>query len=461
MNIDPVSGQTLQDDHRRAHLSMYKRISHMATKLYTMLLTPGEGAMWDDLSDVQRFHDTYLKCFVEDYLIISAPYRLGTKGGSLAVHIFMELSRAHCVLSYQSLMDEKRDILNNVATDIVPMQLFSFADCLSDFWKLPDTVSIFKYGQDEIIATLLMLTKRISEMPFRDDTVDDFRRIVHILYTRNSVFCCQTCSLAALNVEEMRAEITNDAGETEYVANRDYINLCSIYFNRLFRRLHYFDQLLNNIQEIDGDHDYATIQQWVEEDLCTSLGTEGIEDTYALACDKSYDFPGDNEWFKYKYPARPDEKGPILDCIRPVQAKLYFSANMLSKDPILAAAAGFRADHQGVSARMFVLMAVDQWFRGVYGAQWLNAVLIPNDSIERADIKLRKCKFPCLLQVLTGYWVYSRGKIYPTDSIYQTVYTWFYIVRRDYDSKLLQIDLSARINKLLRSRQQVQQGFSL
>jgi len=457
MNFEPVSSQTLLDDHRRGHLLMYQKLRQVAAKLYILLQS--DHLQQRDLNEMQRFHDNYLTCFVQDYPIISTHYRLGTKGGSLAMHIFMELSRAHWLLSYKKLADEKHTILNSAAVlDNVPMQLFSLSNCASEFWQSTDKLSIFKYGQREVIDALLMMTRRINEMPFQEDTLDDFRKLVHILYTRNSVFCCQTCSLAALNVEEMRDELPDG----QYVANRDYINLCSIYFNCLFRRLYYFDKLSDNIEVVVLPDDSAEcIEHWVEADICHSLGTEGIEDTYAMACDRSFDFPGDEEWFKYKYPARPSEKGPILDCIRPVQAKMYFSAGMITKDPILAAAHGFRADHQGVSARLFVLMAVDQWFRSVYGAQWLNAVLINNSDIEISDVKLRKCKFPCLLQVLTGFWVYSRGKIYPTNNIYQTVYMWFYILQRDYSGKLLQIDLSAQLKTLLTSRQDIDKEYLL
>jgi hypothetical protein len=303
---------------------------------------------------------------------------------------------------------------------------------------------------------LLLLTRRIVEMPFEQTAIMDFRQILLSLYTRNCVFFCQTCSSAALNVEDMRVLHPNG----EFMFNRDYAMFCTIYFNQLFRRIHYYDTLKSKIFRVTT-RNTEDIQDWVKYDICEFLGVEGVEDTYAQACDGSFNFPGDEEWFKYKYVERAIERGPILNYVRPAQAQIYFSPNVISQDPILAATQGFREDREGICARMFVLMAIDQRFRSVYGLYWLNAILIKNNKIEHSRNQLLKSPFPCLVQVLCGFWVYSRGKIYPTNNIYETIYTWFYILRKEYNSTILKIDLTQQINSLLDNNSDGETAFQI
>ena len=444
MKINPNPLREYKD--RTSSRQVYTNINNISKYLTEILNTLDNN---HNLSDIQRFYDNYLECFVEDYHTLGKHEAIGNKRGSTAMHIFVELSRACFILKYRQLMKEKQMVINHVEQTDQLLVVFSLKKCKSDFWYSDNDKNIFVYNQDEIIDLLLLLTKRIVEMPYNQSTLSDFKRIILALFTRNSVFFCQTCSETALNVEDMRSKYSDN----EYIFNRDYAMFCTIYFNQLFRRLHYYKQIEKNINN-PLDIDCTSVKQWVRSELCDALGVEGVEDTYALACDQTYDYPGDDEWFKYKFVERAAEKGSILDCIRPAQAQLYFSPNVISLDPILNAADGFRADQQGVMARLFVLMAVDQRFRSVYGIPWLQCVLVKNHQIEYSRIKLQKHHFPCLVQVLCGFWVYTKGQFYPTNNIYKTIYTWFYILRRDYNCKLLRIDLSEQTKKLLDSPEQ-------
>jgi len=395
-----------------------------------------------DISKVDHFYNVYFKYFIEDYQSLNKLFMIGSKRGSIAMHIFVELSRAHFIMNYRLLMSEKEMILKGEKKDDM-LQLYSLKNCKSDFWYVDNDKNIFTYNQQELIDLILSLTKKIAEMPYNDNTLADFKQIVLILFTRNSVFFCQTCSDVSLNVDEMRRKY-ND----EYSINREYAMFCTIYFNQLFRRIYYYDQIATSIIKMEQP-DTLMVEEWIKEDVCGTLGTEAIEDTYAQACDDSYTFPGDEEWFKYICPGESADKGPVLNYIREDQAKLYFSPNVISIEPILSATKGFRADHQGVSTRMFVLMALDQHFRCNYGIEWLNTILVKNNRIEYSRIKLRKHPFPCLVQILCGFWVYSKDYFYPTNNIYDTIHTWFYILQKDYNCNLLGIDLREQTNSLL------------
>ena len=454
MNSKPIRSEAINQNETESSARIYEDIRNISYVLHRFLMLLPAEIPARDIRALQRFYERYTAYFIEDYIVLSKMYRQGTKCGSIAMHIFVELSRAHWVLTYKTLYDEKQAILDNVEFEQTPMQLFSFSNCLSEFWRTDDTTPIFKFGQAEIIQAVLMLTRRVNEMPYETNTMNDFRLLAHILYTRNCIFFCQTCTLSSLNMEGMYDTIADG----QYVANRNYYMLCTIYFNCLMRRLYYYDNIVKKTIDIG---DCTQIENWIENDVCQLMGVEGIEDVYALVCDKVFEYPGDASWFYYKYPSLPQTKSKVLDCIRPEQAKLYLGANILTKDPIIAATKGFRPDRRGLSSRMFVLYAIDQWFRATYAVRWLNAVRIDNDKIEQCGDKMRLNKFPCLLQLISGYWVYSHGVVYPTNNIYQTVYTWFYILRRDYDSKLLRIDLSTQINKLFGGQVEEPVGFFL
>ena len=171
----------------------------------------------NDLSNVQRFYDKYKKYFIEEYSVIGAHVQVGMKRGSLAMHIFVELSRAHFILKYEQLMNEKQMIIHG-SKGAHLIQAFSLKNCKTEFWHSDNDKSIFMYNQNEIIALLLLLSRRIVEMPFEQTAIMDFRQILLSLYTRNCVFFCQTCSSAALNVEDMRVLHPNG----EFMFNRDY-----------------------------------------------------------------------------------------------------------------------------------------------------------------------------------------------------------------------------------------------
>jgi hypothetical protein len=249
----------------------------------------------------------------------------------------------------------------------------------------------------------------------------------------------------------MRVAIS--AEEDLFIPNRDYMMLCCIYFNAVQRRLYYWTQLSANVVAIEnGWFSARNTEQWFEHDVLQSLGEEGYEDIYGEARECSFEFVGDTEWFSYRYPERPKAKGPILDCIRPIEAAEYFKVVKLSKQLLIDTSKDHRNDMTGKCSRLFVLMAINQYFRNNYGISWRAAVVVENADIEASEIKLYKSPFPCLIKILGDYWVYNRGLLYPSDNIYQTFAMWLYLIHKKYNNWFGKINLEYLAKPLLRKR---------
>jgi hypothetical protein len=301
------------------------------------------------------------------------------------------------------------------------------------------------YSQNDIFDTVLFLTERIDELTCDEETIEEFRTFVYALYTRNGALFCEATTADTLDMPNMRTPTTV---KHLFVPNQDYMMFCTIYFNHLLRRLYYYDKLKENMGSVElPSGSVQRCKEWVKTSVLDSLGTEGFEDAYSSACEQCYHFPGDTQWFQYRYPARQPVTGPVLDCIRPVFAKRYFSDDRVTKDPILAAVD--RCDHQGQCSRVFVLVALDQYMKTHYNASWRDAVVIDNEGIELSQFKLVKANAPCLLQLLSRYWVYDQARIYPCDNIYSAITTWMYILREKYNAALFGVSLATLTQLIL------------
>lgn len=427
----------------------YQRIQAFAAHL-TKLLNKLDNLTEDELASVSILYKRYFETFVEDYQSYNEIYTADGVRGTKAMHLFVELSRAHFILQYARLKKERAILLESQKENPSFLVTYSLKTCKSDFWQQNDNEkSILDYNQEEIMDMLLMLTKRANEMPFEKDCVQDFEMLVLAVFTRNSIFFCQSCSIESLNLDNMRSKLPVSYCPTGYVPNRDYMIFVTIYFNALQRRLYYYSQMSRNIQQVAVEPELTKkCEDWVRKTVVKNMGSEGFEDTYMATCEECFRFSGDKEWFGYRYPGRPLTLGPLLDCIRPAEAKAYFIAYKVTLEPVLDAAVG-RNDHQGYRSRQFVLNAIDQYIRAQYNTPWLDAVMIVNESIERSSDKLCKTLCPCLLQVLSDFWVYSGGKIYPTSNIYETIVTWFKVLKEEYRCRLFRVDLSPLVNLIL------------
>lgn len=440
------------DGHRAGMRNFYKMLSKNADVTYNVLCDL-DNIDQSGMEQMELLYRGYLSLFIEDYKEFSKPYTVNQERGCAAMHVFVEMSRLHFILQYQRLKDEKTQVLYDatIRDSFDTLLTFSFEKCQSEFWRNTSdpqfhNQSIMTYGQSKIIAALLHISKRMEEMPYTTEIYEDFNMLVLALFTRNSVLLCEACSIEAFDHLNMRTLVKDQL----YTFNQDYIMLCTIYFNAIQRRLYYWNQFESLVLEVPEGIPTEKLESWFADDLLPGLGDEGFDDIFNTAMDNGYDFVGDKEWFVYRYPQRVVSKGPVLDCIRPVEAQQYFNAPHYSKDVTLGLSRGHRSDFNGKVGRRFVLLAIDQYFRNHHNIGWYDAVVVNNDDIEDAELKLCKSPFPCFLQVLGDYWVYLEGNVYVCDNIYTSFGLWLYLIHKKYNNWFHTVNIKYLIKALFK-----------
>lgn len=341
----------------------------------------------------------------------------------VSVNIFIELSRSNFLLNYNEIIAESDEIKK---LEGLPTKDYNVLWSMSKSKHFPDAsnLAIMMYKQTDVINLLLLLTEKLDQLTF--DSISELERILKLLWTRNAVFVCQV--------------VENDSGMTLI----EYMTFCTIYFHAIFRRMFYY-KLIPKGPNIDLPFDNC--KKWIRTEVCEGLGSEGFEDCYAKACEECYHFPGDLEWFKFRYPEMQAQTGPILDCFRKEMAKKYFTDYRSSMDSVLAVYN--QPSHSGQCSRTFIINAIDQYMRMHFNIPWKDGVVIKNDGIEGSKHKLFRKSAPFIVQVYSRYSVYEDSKIYSSDDIYQTFTFWCLLLYRNYKSQLFGTDLGRLVKKIL------------
>jgi hypothetical protein len=433
-------------------ISMHKALCAWAKKNTRYLQIINKGTDLLPLSEFRDIHSDGLKALIVDYngwktlLDIKPPepsraevlktieQKLASSGDAtksavvrhcVAADLFVELSRTNFIVMYQSLKEESARIEEEVKrTKGLPTGDYDVLWSLdkSVYFYAPLSAPLMSFGHPEIRKTLMVLTERIDQLPF--EAFDETKRLLKILYTRNSVFFCQK---------------TDGVPET-----RDYMTFCCIYFHAIQRRIFYYE-LLDRFQcNVSG----AAVREWVANSVCTMLGSEGFEDCFGKSCEEAYRFPGDADWFAYRYPALPAQTGSILGCFRPEHAKRYYTDYRLSQEAVLAAVD--QDSHSGHCARLFVINAIDQYMRVHHGIPWKDGLVIQNNGLEGSHVKLFRGDAPYLVQVFSRYSVYYKGSICSKNCIYETFACWLNVLKTHYGSAVFETTmLTTLVNKLL------------
>jgi hypothetical protein len=186
---------------------------------------------------------------------------------------------------------------------------------------------------------------------------------------------------------------------------------------------------------------------WFEEEVCKSLGTEGFEDLYAKSCEECYQFPGDAEWFKFRYPELQVQTGPVLDSMRKPMAKKYYTDYRISLESALGVYN--QITHSGQCSRIFILNAIDQYMKNTFGVTWRDGIVIKNDALEGSSKKLLRKGTPYIVQIYSRFSVYDNSKIYTSDDLYEVFFYWAYLVKTKYNYEVFGTNLKLMIDKFL------------
>lgn len=307
------------------------------------------------------------------------------------------------------------------------------------------TQTILSYSQSQIIDAFFYITEQIDMITYEE--LPELMSIFDAVYTRMCIFFCHPHTGDVLDDISKRDKVDDDM----FIVNGEFKEFCVIYCQTILKRKFFFkimstrltDELPPSVLKADNVLEFFT------KDVFAFLGEEALQDNYVACCIPTYKFAGDAEWSRFLYGDANATVGEIIQVMRP-RYKDQFYTEMEVRSPRIFE--GVRQGGQkGKNCRMCVLAAISKYLDVYYKVpHWMNCILIPFDkmSTHQATVKIKQNRTPLLLQVISRYWVYSNKHIYVTDDIFVAVKLWFTILKEDYKSTLLGINLKKITDKI-------------
>lgn len=310
---------------------------------------------------------------------------------------------------------------------------------LTDMWKRP----ILQYSVSQVHVLIIFLTQYFSAS-------SEYLLVYRLLWKRIAELLIFTQDAETMDVEDMRMAVSNDT----FCHNRDFLAFCSAYMIEIDRRV-FFGDLFGEMTQMLAPPPEAVqkVFDWISHEV-ELMSEDTFETTIQATLDESYYFPGDELWFKWKYPNNVYNRGACINQLRPHLSERYFSQKYLSKSAMLKEA------YTQHPARLFVLHAVEQMLQRYNpDLKWLDGIKIDSDAIEYQDWKFQGDYFeaPLLVQPMYNYWVYFEKQTFATENIYQTITLWFLILRAQCNCQLFKYDLTESINQIFGDNSQPQQ----
>ncbi len=463
----PTHSEILKDPrgHRYMNYQFHTILNQwsMHNAYYISCILEGKLLNENIIEELRKLHDAKLELFISDYngwssvLTIKKPEEeereidpaqlelLISKmtfeedshiiRHTLSADIFIELSRTHFLIMHRTIIEESDQVLQSGNVGGLKVVWWSMNNTVhlgSRSSKLDCKLPIMSYKQSDIMNALLMLTEVIDQLPI--EALPEVKHVLLLLYTRNSVFFC----------DKVPVSILDSMKDAEGYPTRDYMTFCATYFHVVQRRIYYAE----NIKRHEIGKLTTHCKKWFEIDACNNLGSDGFEDEYNKACEEAYQFPGDLEWFTYRYPDLSVQTGPILDCFRKELAKQYCTNYRVSKEVLIASLQ--LASHTGQCARLFFLNTIDQYMKVQFSIPWKDGIVVKNCDLEKTSGKLLRNGAPYIVQIFSRFWVYQKGEVYCSDDILQVFAYWLLVVKRDYGGKVFGTDLTKLINKVIK-----------
>ena len=486
--------------HREQFITFSTQIRDFSN-LNTKALTELQHAIRDNLpldgmnikrvvSSVKHAYKKWTTIQIEDYVVFSTPVMLKVPTykdpfkSSPSMQISVELSRAVFVINFTQIiretsqftgraeptLDIKRASIVLWTLDMMPGLREAQIDTKRDsIWGKP----IIKFTQAEIMEVLFFITGELSVMSNSRERMGEFCTVTKLIHIRIGMFNATAHSHETLNAVGMATAIPNTE-DAEWVASRDFHFFCTIYMNVLVRRAYYHNLMQTmDPRDIPSEETMASVRSWFlqKEEPTYGIMALGVssedcfQDTYALACVDAYYWSYDDEWFAHLHPNNPINsrtRGHVVDSIRPHLSKGYYY-NACVGPSVITGAVEWN-NFQGHLSRYFIMHVFDYHMRTRYTFQWRDTCVISNESIESQSIKMQKTNWgPLLVQFVSRYWVYSRGLVYRTDSIYNALATWCHLVLKDYNGVIFNQDVGDFMREILKGTNHVdiQRAFIL
>ena len=216
---------------------------------------------------------------------------------------------------------------------------------------------------------------------------------------------------------------------TRATINRKFLIFCTIYLTKIRRRLYYQSMIPKrvigggrSVESLIPEGALERLKEW-----CGKLA-EGLADNFAerfsANCREAYSFPGDKQWYNFRYPRMSKTIEAQVKQLRPETARAFFAENNVSAENALE-----RAD-KSVAARFFVIDLIDRWFMIYRDLRWRDGYVVKNEDIESQFDKLSKSKDPFIVQVFSTFWIWLGAKVLVVDDIYSAICLWLVCVRK-------------------------------
>jgi hypothetical protein len=199
----------------QAQLNTAKVLSKWAQKNSTYIKIIQDGAVLLPLSEFNDIHEDALRALIVDYvnwsivqtIVLKKPKVTRNRDEVLvnleqevnsapqgppssfthctSASIFVEMSRTNFILMYRTLMDESKQIQDEIQMHGLPRGEYMVLWTLekANYLYVPNPLAVMSFKQSNVMDTLLMMTERLDSLPF--EAFDELKQAVKLLYTRN------------------------------------------------------------------------------------------------------------------------------------------------------------------------------------------------------------------------------------------------------------------------------------
>lgn len=317
------------------------------------------------------------------------------------------------------------------------------SDDLDDV-ELDPNKQLIRLSQRELIHAIASFVQGIKYADYKPF----LKVILEALWLRHAQLCMCNWSKSTLDHPEYRERRTLVDEELEQeietqVINRDYLFLMYFYFSKLISRFFYSDLFYSNNNSAHIDVTPAERQnfmRWVKNDVIPNVGESVVMDTWPKICDFYFEVPGDREWFRFKYPQKPEEVITMLSTLRPQKAEEYIAMEKISTMNI------FNGVGDRMESNIFLMYCLGIYFHTkVKPDTFWNELYVVNhedikyrfqDLVSPSEISVLNPvgaegaakRLPLLLQPFGKYGVWFDKKFIRCKDLLEAIYVWFKIV---------------------------------
>ncbi len=302
-------------------------------------------------------------------------------------------------------------------------------------WKKP----IMRYTQTDIMALIMFLTQQLNDIP--TSCIREYRFVFDILVARVGVLLTRAWKKNVMDYNEDKdSTMRMSIGKGDLIMwDRNFAIYLSFYMGRIMQRLVYFDHFVTHQMKLpDVRQELITlwgerVKSWVSR-IAANTPDEAFLDDFSLHKEGAYSFPGDDDWFKYKWPTEVFKRGIVLDKLRRHLYLRFSSEIRATKDTVMSTI------QERFVSRSFMLKMMSNYINYKAGKdaeiKWYDSVVVENSQLCHASHDLQSNNAPLLFQVLSNYWPYDHSQVFICDNVYESIGIWFYLLRTRYEDLL-------------------------